>query len=53
MKTVDAQGRASYHVWLRQRGLVISLQDDAVTATDVSAVQLGQLALERVTNTLA
>jgi hypothetical protein len=53
VKTVDAQGRVSFHVWLRQGALVISVQDDALTATDVSAVQLAQLALERVKNTLA
>ena len=53
VKTVDARGRASFHVWLRQGNLVISVQDDALTANAVSAVQLTQLALERVKNTLA
>jgi hypothetical protein len=53
VKTVDARRRASFHVWLRQGNLVISVQDDALTANAVSAVQLAQLALERVKNTLA
>jgi hypothetical protein len=53
VKTDDAQGRVSFHVWLRQGDLVISMQDDAVTATPVSAVQFAQLALERAKNTLA
>jgi hypothetical protein len=53
VKTVDARGRASFHVWLRQGDLVISVQDDALTANAVSAVQLAELALERVKNTLA
>jgi hypothetical protein len=50
--TVDGQGRVSYHVWVRKGGVVISMQDDARTATAVSAVQLAQLALERVRTTL-
>ena len=52
VKTVDAQGRASFHVWLRYHDVVISVQDDALTATEVSAVQLAQLALQRVQGAL-
>jgi hypothetical protein len=53
VKTIDGAGNASFHVWVRQGDLVISLQDDARTATAVSAVQFAQLALERMKNTLA
>jgi hypothetical protein len=53
VKTVDARRRTSFYVWLRQGDVVISVQDDALTANAVSAVQLAQLALERVKNTLA
>jgi hypothetical protein len=53
VETVDPQGRVTFHVWIRQRGLVIALVDRATTATPVSAVQLAQLALERVTTALA
>jgi hypothetical protein len=53
VKTVDGAGNASFHVWVRQGDLVISLQDGARTATAVSAVQFAQLALERMKNTLA
>jgi hypothetical protein len=51
-KTVDGEGHVSFHVWVRQGRLVISVQDDARTASAVSAVQLAQLALERVQTTL-
>jgi len=53
VKTVDSEGHASYHVWLRHGPVVISIQDDALTATEVSAVQLTQLAFQRVQGTLA
>jgi hypothetical protein len=53
VETVDGQGHPTFHIWVRQGKLVISLLDDARTATPVSAVQLAQLALERVKNTLA
>src|SRR5262249_14829148 len=53
VRTVDAQGNRSFHVWLRQGHLVISVQDDALTANAVSAVQLAQLALQRAQTTLA
>jgi hypothetical protein len=51
--TVDGAGHVSFHVWVRQGKVVISVQDDARTASAVSAVQLAQLALERVRTTLA
>jgi hypothetical protein len=53
VKTIDRAGNASFHVWVRQGDLVISLRDDARTATAVQAVQLTQLALERMKDTLA
>lgn len=53
VKTVDSAGRRSFHVWVRHGNLIISLQDDARTATAVSAVQLAQLALQRVEGQLA
>jgi len=48
VQTVDSTGHRSFHLWVREGNVVISLQDDVPTETAASAVQLAQLALERV-----
>jgi hypothetical protein len=51
--TVSPQGGRTFHLWVRQGDLVIAVQDGERTATATSSVQLAQLALERVKETLA
>jgi hypothetical protein len=53
VQTLDkTTGRRSFHVWVRHGTLVISVQDDARTATPTSAVQLAQLAVQRIESAL-